>query len=157
MNDMNTNYNSKYYDQVQQAEANFDNLKSQGRNQALKTLIDQSADNKDLELRLDSMPTNGEVWVDPATNMPVKGISDAEARAKGYQKKAMSPMFFNPYTRRVQHSGIQFDYNSLPANAQMTQDQVERMTAGKDPRVQAAIWNSYFRQINPYVRQQNQH
>jgi hypothetical protein len=63
--------------------------------------------------------------VDPNTNLPVKDTDLAElAKEKGMtpeqyatkyklKKQAMAPMYFNPYTRRIEHSGINFDPRTI--------------------------------------------
>jgi hypothetical protein len=115
VNNINRQLDADYYDKFITTEANFDNTKQIGRNMAMQKWLSQEMDNEDLEYRLNSAQALGEVWVDPSTNLPVKGISDEDARKNGYVKKAAAPMIFNPYTRKVEHSGIKVNFDSLPA------------------------------------------
>jgi len=115
VNNKNQYLDKAYYDEFTQGEASFDNAKEMGRDKAFQNWMNQTMDNQDLELRLNSQQSMGPVWVDPSTNLPVKGISDADAKKRGLVKKAAAPFIYNNRTGRVEHSGIKLDFDGLPA------------------------------------------
>lgn len=136
-------YNQSYYDQTQKAEGNYQNTKDILRNNVVKTYANQSQDNEKLRFNLDSLKSEGSVYINPKNNLPIKD-TDLQDKAKeegitpeayvskyGLKKQSMAPMFFNPYTRRIEHSGINFDPRTMSTQSGMSAAQFFKDTEGK--------------------------
>lgn len=160
----NVGLNQQYYDQTQKAEGNYQNTKDILRNNALKTFVNQSADNERLRQNLDSLKTEGPVYVNPKTNLPIKDTDLVEeAKKEGItpeqyiskyklKKQSMAPMFFNPYTRRVEHSGINFDPRTISSQSGMSSEKFLKDIAEMDKDTKQAYSRFLIAQMkqNPY-------
>jgi hypothetical protein len=156
----NVGLNQSYYDQTQKAEGNYQNTKDVLRNNALKTFVNQSSDNDKLRMNLDGQQTFGAAYIDPKTNLPIQDLNERAIAAKmtpeqyvakmGYKKQQMAPMFFNPYTRRVEHTGINFDPRTMSSSqSSMTPERFFKDTEGKS----AAQISGYSRIFGNQMKQ----